>query len=290
MINHLYPADEKAAVKLPQEEQYQQEISQLQAQNSALKSKLSQVEPQLGNAAAVMLSHAIIQEKVKELESRNQEMESLLARNRPYQEEVEQLRQELRTALEELARMPTTLSKSDQKMLEMQLSAMKHLDDLGEAEMVTSIGQELRQPLSSIIGYTDLLLGESVGLLGAMQRKFLERIRASSERLGTLMNELIQVLAIDGGQLDQTQSQVDLDAVVDDAVGNIIAQISEKNITMRVDLPEKLPEIQANREALQQILSNLLQNACLVTPVDGEISLSARWKAKRMNRITCLFQ
>ena len=165
-------------------------------------------------------------------------------------------------------------------MLEMQLSAMKHLDDLGEAELVISIGQELRQPLSSIIGYTDLLLGESVGLIGAMQKKFLERIRASSERLGTLMNELIQVLAIDGGQLDQTQSHVDLEAVVDDAVGNIIAQISEKNITMRVDLPETLPEILANREALQQILSNLLQNACLVTPTDGEISLYARVESK----------
>jgi signal transduction histidine kinase len=94
------------------------------------------------------------------------------------------------------------------------------------------------------------------------------------------MNELIQVLTIDGGQLNQTQSQVDLEAVVDDAVGTIIAQISEKNITMRVDLPEKLPEIQANREALQQILSNLLQNACLVTPTDGEISLYARVESK----------
>jgi flagellar biosynthesis chaperone FliJ len=113
--------EEKAADKLtsPEVEQYQQEIARLQAQISALKSQLSQVEPQLGNAAAVMLSHEIFQDKVKELEYRNQEMESLLARNRPYQEEVEQLRQSRRQP-EELAH-TTTLSKSDQKMLEMQL-------------------------------------------------------------------------------------------------------------------------------------------------------------------------
>jgi signal transduction histidine kinase len=157
---------------------------------------------------------------------------------------------------------------------------MKRLDDIGQTELVTSIAQEFRQPLSAIIGYTDLLLGESVGLLGAMQRKFLERVKASTERLGILMQELIQVLVIDGGKVDQTLTMVDLEAVIDESVGNIIAQISEKNITMRVDLPEKLPEIQVNKEALQQILANLLQNACIVTPDDGEISLYARIERK----------
>jgi signal transduction histidine kinase len=49
---------------------------------------------------------------------------------------------------------------------------------------------------------------------------------------------------------------------------------------MRVDLPEKLPEIQANRDALLQILANLLQNACLVTPPDGEIRLYSRVEHK----------
>jgi signal transduction histidine kinase len=165
-------------------------------------------------------------------------------------------------------------------MLEMQLTTMKHLDGIGQSELVTSIAQEFNQPLSSIIGYTDLLLGESVGLLGAMQRKFLERVKASTERLRILMDELVEVLAIDDGKLDQTLTIVDLEAVIDDAVGSIINQISEKNITMRVDLPEKLPEIQANRDAILQILSNLLQNACLATPADGEIRLYSRLEQK----------
>ena len=203
-----------------------------------------------------------------------------MSKGRPSIEEMEQLRLELRNALEDLARIPTTLSKSDQKMLEMQLTTMKHLDDIGQSELVTSIAQEFNQPLSSIIGYTDLLLGESVGLLGAMQRKFLERVKASTERLGILMDELVEVLAIDDGKLDQTLTSVDLEAVIDDAVGSIINQISEKNITMRVDLPEELPEIQANRDALLQILANLLQNACLVTPPDGEIRLYSRVEHK----------
>jgi signal transduction histidine kinase len=165
-------------------------------------------------------------------------------------------------------------------MLELQLSTMRRLDDMGQTELVTSIAQEFRQPLSAIIGYTDLLLAETAGLLGAMQRNFLERVKASTERLGILINELIQVLAIDSGKVDQTLTKVDLEALIDEAVGNIIAQISEKNITMRVDLPEQLPEIRANKEAMHQILANLLENACTVTPDEGEIRLFARIEQK----------
>jgi signal transduction histidine kinase len=69
---------------------------------------------------------------------------------------------------------------------------------------------------------------------------------------------------------------VDLKSVIDEAVGNMTAQISEKNIALRVEVPENLPPVRANKDALQQILENLLQNACLVTPADGEIRLFAK--------------
>ena len=199
---------------------------------------------------------------------------------RPSVDEVEQLRQELRSALTDLARIPSTLSKSDQQMLEMQLSAVKRLDEMKPIELVTSIAQEFRQPLSSIVGYTDLLLGESVGILGALQRKFVERVKASTERLGILLNELVQVMSIDGGIVDQTSVSVDLKTIIDESIGNISAQISEKNIAMKVDLPEILPTIRINKDALQQILANLLQNACLVTPLEGEIKLLAKVETK----------
>jgi signal transduction histidine kinase len=257
-----------------------QQYAQLKAEYDRLSSQGLMDVAQVAGAAVLLENQKSLEDTVRGLETRNRELEILVSKGRPSIEEMEQLRLELRNALEDLARIPTTLSKSDQKMLEMQLATMKHLDDIGQSELVTSIAQEFNQPLSSIIGYSDLLLGESVGLLGAMQRKFLERVKASAERLGILMDELVEVLAIDDGKLDQTLTSVDLESVIDDAVGSIINQISEKNITMRVDLPEKLPEIQANRDALLQILANLLQNACLVTPPDGEIRLYSRVESK----------
>jgi signal transduction histidine kinase len=261
-------------------DQVRLEYAQLKAKYDSISTQETGSAAQVESLAALVANQKSLQDKVNQLESRNQELENQLAKGRPSMEEVEQLRQELRSALADLARIPSTLSKSDQRMLESQLSAVKRLDEMQPTELVTSIAQEFRQPLSSIMGYTDLLLGESVGILGAMQKKFLEQVKASTERLGILMNELVQVMSIDGGKVDQTPMSVDLKAVIDGTVRNITAQISEKNITMQIDLPDKLPIIRINKDALQQILANLLENACLITPTDGIIRLSAKVEQK----------
>ena len=248
---------------------------QVRLEYAQLKAKYDSIADVASASAAQTENEKALQETVTRLESRNKELEALLARGRPSMEEVEQLRLELRSALADLARIPSTLSKSDQKMLETQLSAVKSLDKMQPTELVTSIAQEFRQPLSSIVGYTDLLLGESVGLLGAVQRRFVERVKASAERLSILLNELVEVMTIDGGKVDKTPVSVELGPVIQEAISNITAQLNEKNITIQPDLPPLLPAIQANKDAVLQILANLLENACLVTPVDGVISLSA---------------
>jgi signal transduction histidine kinase len=251
------------------------EYAQLKAKYDSISTQAAVSAPMAVEMAALLESQKNLQGTITQLETRNREVESLLSKGKPSVEEVEQLRQELRAALVDLARMPSTLSKSDQKMLELQLSTVKRLDDMQPTELVNSIAQEFRQPLASIIGYTDLLLGESVGLLGAVQRKFVERVKASTERMGILLNELVEVMSIDGGTVDQTAVSVDLKTVVDEALGNIAGQISEKNIDMRVELPDRPVAVRVNQDALLQIMENLLQNACLVTSIDGWIRLLA---------------
>jgi signal transduction histidine kinase len=256
------------------------EYAQLKAKYDSISSEVTSSATQAANMVELVENQKKLQEKVGVLEARNHELETLLARRRPTMDEMDQLRQELRAALEDLARIPSTLSKSDQKMLEMQLSTVKHLDDLSPVELVNSIAQEFRQPLASTIGYTDLLLGETVGILGAMQRKFLERIKASTERMGLLLNELVQVMSIDGGTLDQTLVSVDLKTIITEATDSFEARLGEKNISLQLELPKVLPVIRMNKDALMQILSNLLENACMVTPSDGVINLAAKVETK----------
>jgi signal transduction histidine kinase len=187
--------------------------------------------------------------------------------------EVTQLEEQLRISLEEITRLNERLFEADQRLMELQRARPTDAASPENDAVIAAMAQELRQPLFSIIGYTDLLLGESVGLLGASQRKFIERVKIASERLGTLVEDLVRIT------LNETPSHhsesVDLGAAIDEALTAAVVQIREKNIALRLELPEQLPHIYADRDALQQILIHLLQNAGLASPVDGEISLHA---------------
>jgi signal transduction histidine kinase len=140
--------------------------------------------------------------------------------------------------------------------------------------VLTAIAQDLRQPMSSIVGYTDLLLGESIGILGAMQRKFLERIKSSIERMNGLVDDFANMTVRE--RLALAPVSVNLSQVIDEAIAQCASYLRDKNIALRVDLPDQLPEMRADHDALHKILFHLLKNAGVATPNDGDISLSVR--------------
>jgi signal transduction histidine kinase len=183
--------------------------------------------------------------------------------------------EELRLALTEIAALKTQLSQSERRLQEIESRPVDYNVPADQAEIIASIAQELRQPMSSIVGYTDLLLGESVGILGALQRKFLERVKASTERMGGLVDDLVQVSSSGGEKLDLNPECVDLNALIDEAVALTMGQLREKNILLRVDIPEQLPSITADKDAMQQIFIHLLQNAGSASRLEGEISIRA---------------
>jgi signal transduction histidine kinase len=186
--------------------------------------------------------------------------------------ESAQLESELRQALEEIARMQNALADANVIILELE---QRHKSPITneQVDVIASISQELRQPMSSIVGYTDLLLGESVGILGALQGKFIERIKASTERIGGLVDDLIQITNLDTGKMEFKAESIDLNLIIDNAMAYTGTQIREKNITLRLDIPEAAPRVQTDRDALQQIFIHLLQNATAVTQAEGIITL-----------------
>lgn len=130
--------------------------------------------------------------------------------------------------------------------------------------------------MSSIIGYTDFLLGESVGILGALQRKLLDRVKTSSERIGRLIDDLLQVISLETGQLQLDSEWIDLNGLIDEAIANLNQQLDKKNISLQMDLEEQLPNPRGKQDALKQIIIYLLENACAATSIEGEITLNAR--------------
>ncbi|QYK50654.1 MAG: hypothetical protein KF701_09680 [Anaerolineales bacterium] len=188
---------------------------------------------------------------------------------------VEQAKEELRLALEEVAALHSKLQAAQQAIVDTAEQQPGARIPGEQVELVASIAQELRQPLSSVMGYTDLLLGESVGLLGALQRKFLERVRSSTERMNTLVDNLIRIAELDPQGQSVQRSLVDLSGVIDDALSLLREPLQEKRIALRVNLPRQMPSLNTDKDALQQILYHLLQNADAATPAGGAIALRA---------------
>jgi signal transduction histidine kinase len=144
-----------------------------------------------------------------------------------------------------------------------------------QAELLASLVQELRTPMTSIIGYTDLLLGESVGILGAMQRKFLQRVKANTERMSAKLDDLIEITSIDLGRLEIELETVNIVNIIEEAIMNTAGQFRERGITVDLALDEGLPEIYADPDALNQVMLNLLSNACQASEVNSTVVVGA---------------
>jgi signal transduction histidine kinase len=93
--------------------------------------------------------------------------------------------------------------------------------------------------------------------------------------MGRLVDDLMEKVILEIGTLPGSVQGVDISPIIDEAIALSMSQIREKNIVLRVDLPEELPGINIDRESLQQVLFHLLQNAGSATPLEGQVSLRA---------------
>jgi signal transduction histidine kinase/GAF domain-containing protein len=144
-----------------------------------------------------------------------------------------------------------------------------------QGEVVTSLIHELRTPMTSINGYTDLLIGEAVGILGETQRQFLQRVKANIERMGGLLDDLVKVTAIDAGRTSLSPEPVNLVPVIEGAIMSLSAQFSERELAVEMDLPPELPPVHADRDSLHQIVLHLLSNACQCSRPGTEVLVHA---------------
>lgn len=179
-----------------------------------------------------------------------------------------QVEQDLRITLEQVARLQNQLAEANMRFVE------------AEAEGITAFTQELRQTLSSTLQYVNLLLDESTGSLNAMQRNFLETIKASTTRLTGLIEDFVQVTTIKAASSVLAHDSVDLNSIIQDVLEETSSQIRAKRITLNLDLPESVGLIHADREALKQILVRLLSNAGAASPLQGAANLRIRIKAE----------
>jgi signal transduction histidine kinase/GAF domain-containing protein len=144
-----------------------------------------------------------------------------------------------------------------------------------QSEVVTSLIHELRTPMTSINGYTDLLIGEAVGILGETQRQFLQRVKANIERMGGLLDDLVRVTAIDTGRTTLSPEPVNLIPIIESAIMSLSARFNERELAVQMDMLSELPPVYADRDSLHQIVLNLLSNACQCSKPGTEVLVHA---------------
>jgi signal transduction histidine kinase len=181
------------------------------------------------------------------------------------------------TLEEQLARTRTSMQALETQLTATQGAVNAALTGAGQVdrhdEVIASIAQELRTPVNSIMGYTDLLLRESVGILGPLQRKFLLRVKANTERMDRMLSDLMRI-ATAGEDFDFEPESVDPSAALDEVLHSIASQYGEKGLKVRLTTPESLPAITIDRTALRDVIEHLLTNAMLASPADGEVRIS----------------
>jgi signal transduction histidine kinase len=183
---------------------------------------------------------------------------------------------ELRLALQEIAYLQTLLAEADRRLSSLKVAQIESSPLKSQMDEMIGIAQDLRQPLSSIMGYVDFLLSESVGILGAMQRKYLERIRISVERMSRLVNDLVQSAEVDRSIAQVEMSDFDLGMVLQSAIAESGKTLRQKNITLQLDLGQTPMRVFTDQYVLRKTLTSLLDNAAQVTPEGSVVTLSAR--------------
>ena len=145
-----------------------------------------------------------------------------------------------------------------------------------KSEFVATVSHELRTPMTSIRGYTDVLLMGAAGALNENQTHFLNIIKNNTERLNILVNDLLDVSQIEAGKITLSPQALDLREVAEEVMEEVLRRSQEENKSMALslDVPKKLPLVYGDSERVRQVLSNLVFNAYHYTPENGTITVA----------------
>ena len=144
-----------------------------------------------------------------------------------------------------------------------------------KSEFVSLVSHELKLPMTSIKGYSDLMLAGATGPLNENQTSFLTTIRNNVNRMATLVSDLADISRIESGNLRLEPRSVPVWDVIDEVVTLTNTEVTQKNQVVTVDIPAELPKAWCDRNRLAQILTNLVSNANKYTQEGGSIVVQA---------------
>ncbi|MEA3459102.1 MAG: ATP-binding protein [Chloroflexota bacterium] len=154
-----------------------------------------------------------------------------------------------------------------------QVGQLQALDEM-RASFVSTVSHELSTPLTCIKTSVELLQEAGAGAMSGTQEELLRTITHHTDRLETLVTELLDITRLETGQLTLSLQPTDLRVIVRRAVEVLSPLFDEKEQTIGLDLPSEISSVAVDRRRIEQVLTNLLSNANKFTPRGGHIEVA----------------
>ncbi|UGV39704.1 PAS domain S-box protein [Methanococcoides orientis] len=167
---------------------------------------------------------------------------------------------------------------TERKLFEENLVDAKITSELAnrsKSEFLANMSHELRTPLNSVIGFSDVLCNETFGELNEKQRKYTENIHKSGQNLLKIINNILDLSAIEARSTEINCEKFLLSDVLKEIRKNVISLATPKNISIDIDIDD-LILIDADRNKVNQIMNNLVSNAIKFNNNGGSILIKAR--------------
>jgi len=143
-----------------------------------------------------------------------------------------------------------------------------------KSRFLASASHELRTPLTAIIGFSELLGGQTAGQLNDKQQRYAQNILVSGQHLLLLINDILDLSKIEAGKMALNLQAVDLHTLAESTAAVVEQQAQQAGLVLEVRLPPAIAPLIADPRQVRQILLNLLTNAIKFTPPGGRVLLA----------------
>jgi signal transduction histidine kinase len=164
---------------------------------------------------------------------------------------------------------------AENERLELERRRLLELDQL-KTEFLARVSHDLRTPLNSIIGFSDLIAGEVGGRMNKKHAEFIAAINRNGHALLAMINELLDLSSLESGHVHLRLEQVPLQTLLDDLKAATAPVLESAGITARWPEPHTLLDRTAliDRRRIVQVLVNLVDNARKFTPRGGTVTVA----------------
>lgn len=150
--------------------------------------------------------------------------------------------------------------------------------DLLKSEFIANVSHELRSPLTTIIGFTEVLSRRYFGQLNERQEDYVTGVLESSRKLLYLVNDILDLASIEAGHISLQPSRVDIPSLLKEVFGLVIKRTENNRQHLIHNYEKNVQEWVVDERRLKQALFNLLSNSIKFTPPEGKISIEAKMK------------